>query len=147
MTGVSRRALTTAVEGMLRAAAPLVGVYVGGVPDTPPADPDGRVHVYAVLWPGPGASTQDRLVPIVDGLLWTFQITCVGGDITRCMACVDAVTGALTGRTLALANIATGYLRELGDPGPAREDRDARPSRWFVPLTYQLHATRRTTNA
>jgi hypothetical protein len=141
--GVSRRALASAIEAELRAGAPHVNVYVGAVPDTPPSDPDGRVHVYAVLYPGPGTSTQDRLVPIVDGLLWTGQVTCVGGDVERALACADAVADALTGTTLDLTGIGTGYLREIGDPGPAREDRDARPSRWFVPLTYQLHATRR----
>lgn len=140
---VSTLALAQGVEDVLTLAAPLVNVYLGAVPATPPADPDGRVHVYAVLYPTPGAATQDRLVPIIDGLTWSFQVTCVGGDPTRCLACVDAVTGALTGRPLALGGIATGWLRELGDPGPAREDRDATPSRWFVPLTYQLFATRR----
>lgn len=141
--GVSRLALAEGIAAQLRAGAPLVNVYVGEVPQTPPVDPDGRVHVYAVLWPGPGTPTQDRLVPIVDGLLWSGQVTCVGGDVTRALACADAVSDALTGRTLDLGGVRTGYLREIGDPGPAREDRDAKPSRWFVPLTYQLHVTRR----
>jgi hypothetical protein len=147
VAGVSRRVITDAIAGRLRAGAPMVTVYVGEVPDTPPTDPDGRVHVYAVLYPGPGTSTQDRLVPIVDGLLWTGQVTCVGGDVNRCLACADAVTDALTGRTIYVPGTWAGYMRELGDPGPAREDRDARPSRWFIPLTYQLHATRRVTGA
>lgn len=147
MARVSSRAIVAALEARLRAAAPLVNVYVGEVPQDPENDPDGRVHVYAVIWPGPGVPTQDRLVPIVDGLLWSGQVTCVGGDTTRALACADAVSDALTGHTLNIGGVRTGYLREIGDPGPAREDRDARPPRWFVPLTFQLHATRRTTGA
>jgi hypothetical protein len=147
VAGVSRRVIAAAIEARLREDAPMVHVYVGAVPDTPPADPDGRVHVYAVLYPGPGTSTQDRLVPIVDGLLWTGQVTCVGGDVNRCLACADAVADALTGHTFEIPGVTVGYMRELGDPGPAREDRDARPSRWFLPLTYQLHATRRVSGA
>jgi hypothetical protein len=54
VAGVSRRVIAAAIEARLREDAPMVNVYVGAVPDTPPADPDGRVHVYAVLYPGPG---------------------------------------------------------------------------------------------
>jgi hypothetical protein len=147
VAGVSRRVIAAAIETRLREDAPMVNVYVGAVEPEPPVDPDGRVHVYAVLYPGAGTSTQDRLVPIVDGLLWTGQVTCVGGDVNRCLACADAVADALTGHTFEIPGVTVGYMRELGDPGPAREDRDARPSRWFLPLTYQLHATRRVTGA
>jgi hypothetical protein len=147
VAGVSRRVIAAAIEARLREDAPMVNVYVGfrpGHPTRRPGRPGPRVrrplprprHVDA----GP-VGAHRRRAPM-DG-----QVTCVGGDVNRCLACADAVADALTGHTFEIPGVLTGYLRELGDPGPAREDRDARPSRWFLPLTYQLHATRRVTGA
>lgn len=141
---LSRRVLARAVLAQLQTAAPLVNTYLGAVPTTPPADPDGRSHMYAVIYPAPGLTTLDRLATVVDGLVWSFQVTCVGGDPDRASAAVDAVTTALTGTRLTVPGLALGPLRELGDFGPAQEDRTATPSRWFTALTYQTHVTRST---
>jgi hypothetical protein len=102
----------------------------------PPSDPDGRVHPYAVLFAGGGQRIHERLAGGPDRISWRFQVTCAGGDTTRALACVDAVTAALDGRRLVAGGWSSTPLQQDLDPGPLREDRDGAPSRWYLPLQY-----------
>lgn len=138
---MTARTNLAAVVQLLQDNAPRVTIYDRGVPDAGiPVDPDGRVHVYAALYPQATRATTSNFATDVDGHGWGFQVTCVGGDVTRALACVDAVTAALDGRPLPLPGGApTTFLQQIGDSGPVREDRDANPSRWWLALTYAVY--------
>src|SRR5665647_3278517 len=43
-------------------------------------DPDGRAHMYAVLYTSPGWLTSDRAVAAPSTLGWSFQVTFVFND-------------------------------------------------------------------
>lgn len=116
-----------------------VNTYDGEVPKTPPLDPDQRVAAYAVLYYSPGrryASSLNGRQESIDG---SFQVTCVGGDPTRALWCVDRVNAALAGATVTIAG-ATRQVRAVeADPGPLRRDDNVTPPRHYVPLRFQLH--------
>lgn len=120
---------------------PAVNHYDGEVPGTPPTDPDGRVHAYAVFYPAPGNPRARRMDRIPDTLDWTFQVTCVGGDRTRAMWCVDRIRGRLTGARVTIPAGPTVILDEVGDPGPLRRDETVNPVRLYLPLLYSTTAT------
>ncbi|WP_152185350.1 hypothetical protein [Segeticoccus rhizosphaerae] len=134
--------LHDAVLALLRAQDNL-DVFDGSVDDAgqPPVrvDPDGRAHMYAVLYVSPGRPDPGEETVCGDPgqLLWSFQVTAAGGDTNRAMQAAAKVRAALTGVRLGPA---TGRIREPFDPGPAREDRDPSPSRWYVPLPFTLEA-------
>lgn len=137
------RELADAVITLVTAGAPLVDLYPDGVGvnTVPRLDPDGAVHQYAAFYWGSGQRVSGNLTGVVDATDWSFQVTCTGGDPTRAMACVDAITNALTGQRLPVPGApSTGLLVETGGSGDVREDRDARPSRWWVAITYQILA-------
>ncbi len=144
MTLVATRLLADQVWSILDAIAGL-NSYDGEIvddndnPTTPPLDTDGRVHPYAVFYPSPGRRDLRRLAHVPTNVAWSFQVTCVGGDNTRCLWASDQVSGALTGLRLTVDGQATGKLAEGADTGPMRRDDDVTPARLFVPLLFALY--------
>jgi hypothetical protein len=125
--------------GVLEAlnAVPHITGYDGNVPANPPADTDGYVLPYWVLWPSPGIHPAEALSPgCATGpeLDWLLQVTCVGGDSIRCLQAVTLVRGALTGLTPATG---AGYLRQEPVNTPMQIDRDVTPPRHFLPLFFR----------
>lgn len=100
-------------------------------------DSDGLAHPYAALWASPGRDdpNEERESGPADALVWSFQITAAGGDVTRCRRAVARTLGALLHKRLIDGG---GFIRLDFDPGPEREDRDQAPSRWFVPLLFTV---------
>lgn len=129
----------------LISAIPEVNTYDGefvdaaGKPVTAPADPDGRVHAYAVYYPSPGFAHALLACGGTDSLDFSFQITCAGGDRTRALWCVQQVRNALTGATVTVGGQAL-QIREDGNPGPLRRDDSVSPSRFYVPLIFAINA-------
>lgn len=116
-----------------------VNTYDAEVPKQPPADPDGRVASYAVLYYSPGrryASAADGKQTSIDG---TFQVTCVGGDPTRALWCIDEVYAALAGAVVDIAGTPRRIRVEEFDPGTLRRDDNLEPPRHYAPLRFQLH--------
>lgn len=117
-----------------------INTYDGEVPSTPPVDADGRVHAYAVLYASPGALYASTLAGAQTSLLGSFQVTCVGGDPTRAVWCVDKVRTGLAGATVTIDGQTRIIRARSEDPGPVRRDDDVRPPRHYVPLEFVLHA-------
>lgn len=116
-----------------------VNTYDGEVPKQPPADEDGRVASYAVLYYSPGrryASAADGRQTSIDG---TFQVTCVGGDPTRALWCVDRVMTQLAGAVVQINGTGRRISAVEEDPGPVRRDDNVTPPRHYVPLRFRLH--------
>jgi hypothetical protein len=105
------------------------------------ADGDGRAHPYAVVYPSPGMADRMPLANVADGLLWSAQITCAGGDVDRALRAVDRVRDRLDGIRLTVAGVQVGVMREpeFATAGPVREDRDVQPSRWYAALPWELY--------
>lgn len=139
MTSAPPRALAFAdtILALLNAVEHL-NVYDNDVADTPPADPDGKTHPYAVLWSGPGTAQSTRLCGDPNQLAWGFQVTCAGGDRTRCLWAVDKVRAALTG--VRVPDGRGWRLTEVVDEARVLPDRDVTPPRFYVPLVYALPA-------
>lgn len=98
------------------------------------------VHAYAVFYPSPGRRDRRTVAPGSTNVAWSFQVTCVGGDRTRALWCVDKVTTALTGHRLQLpGRRGGGLISELADPGPIRIDRDVTPYRHYVPIDFGVY--------
>jgi len=135
----SARLLHDAVLAALQAV--LDNVFDGEVPDSPPKDGDQRVQAYVVLYSGAGRAYTEAVCATPTDLNWPFQITCVGGDETRCLWAIDATRSALTGRRLIVAGASVGLIREDGDLGPIRRDDAVQPPRHYLPLLYRLDAT------
>jgi len=116
-----------------------IDTYDAEVPATPPLDPDGRVRKYAVLYASPGNLHATALDGGQRGILGSAQVTCVGGDPARALACVDTVrTGVLGTVTV---DGATRVIRaRQEDPGPVRTDPNVWPPRHYVPFELQLFA-------
>lgn len=152
MAGISRRLLATAVMTQLATVTNATGYYgeVGiglpgtTVPATPPADADGRVKAYYVLYPSPGTPSPDQdLADEHEDLDWLIQVTAVAGYQQDLMALLDRIDGVLYRWRPVVAGIAcSGLMPPLGfDPGPARRDTDFTPNRLYVPLQYRTLAT------
>jgi hypothetical protein len=116
-------------------AVPNLDVFDGAVKAR--MDSDGRAHPYAVLWSGPGRDNPDeeRECGLGSARLWEFQVTAVGGDVARCRRAVDRTLTALLRKRLFADG---GLIRLVADPGTEREDRDVTPTRWFVPLVFNV---------
>ena len=123
-------------------AQPNLDVLDGAIDDagepTYRLDPDGRVHMTAVLWFGAGSrydTGQDALCGDRDLTPVSFQVTCVGGDANRARRAALKVRAALTGRYLM-----TGSSRctEQLDPVNPRPDNTASPARYVIPVLYGL---------
>lgn len=127
------------VLALLDAIANLT-TYDGEVPATPPLDPDGRVHPYAVLYSGPGSNVRNTLDATSTLKPWGFQVTCVGGDPQRTLWAVAAVTGALVDARLTVAGWTSSPIEHIPGPDLARDDVPI-PPRHYVPLLFSLVAT------
>jgi hypothetical protein len=120
-------------------AVPVVNAYDGEVPKTPPTDPDGRVSAYAVLYFSPGRRHANALDGGQRSVEGSFQVTCVGGDPTRALWCVDRVLAALSGASVTVDGRPRQIRVREDDPGTVRRDDNATPPRHYVPLLFQLH--------
>ena len=142
----TRRQVVAAVDTRLREIPNLqvylrrVGYVLGEDVDRPPAKispTDQRVRPYVTQHPSVGSPLEERLGGHQNGLLWSAQITCVVGDETALEPLVDAVTARLDMWRpfdgLGRLRVPVGF-----DPGPSRRDDDESPSRYWVPLQYQL---------
>lgn len=116
-----------------------VNAYDGEVPGNPPTDLDGRVHAYAVLYASPGNLYASALDGSQATLLGSFQVTCVGGDPTRALWCVDKVRTALA-TTVTLGGHVVPIRAREDDPGAVRRDDDKVPPRHWVPVDFQVFA-------
>lgn len=116
-----------------------IDVYDGEPPASPPYDDDGRVHAYAVLYGAGGSLYASSLDRTQSSLQASFQVTCVGGDMARCLACVDAVRAVLPG-PVTVDGVARRICEIEEDPGPIRTDFAVWPPRHYVPLEYELYA-------
>lgn len=114
-----------------------VEVFRGRV-DGPGMGEDGTVVAYAVAYYGAGQPRATRLGGRARNLAWSFQVTCAGGDDVKALWCVDEVRAALTGARIT-NDTRSGILRELGDAGPVRPDRDFTPWRYYLPLDFGLY--------
>lgn len=116
-------------------AVPGLNLFDTELPKNPPLDPDGRVHPYAVFFPGGGHGFGDRLNDVPTELTWDFRVLFVGGDTTRALWALDKIRGALTGKR------PTGgaRLKEVLDEVNIRTETDVVPSRTSGAILYRLH--------
>ncbi|WP_210651343.1 hypothetical protein [Nocardioides sp. SYSU D00065] len=119
-------------------AVPGINTYDGEVPSTPPLDEDDRVHAYAVLYVSAGRRAALMLDGTQSSLFSGFQVTCVGGDPTRALWCVDQVRAALLGASVTVDDREHLITASETDPGPVRRDDDVTPPRHYVPDRYDL---------
>jgi hypothetical protein len=126
--------VAAATLALLR-AVPNLNVFEAELPGNPPLDPDGRVHPYAVFFPGGGRAFGDRLNDIPTDLRWDFRVLFVGGDGDRALWALDKIRAALTGKR------PTGgaRLKELLDEVNIRVETDVVPSRTSGAILYRLH--------
>lgn len=152
MAGISRRALSTAVMTRLATVTNATGYYgeVGQglpgatVPEKPPADADGRVKAYYVLYPSPGTPSPDQdLGDTHEDLDWLIQVTAAAGYLQDLLALIDRIDAALYRWAPVVAGIqCTGLKPPLGfNPGGIQRDRDFTPNRLWTPLQYRTLAT------
>lgn len=153
MAGISRRLLATATMQHLADTVTNATGYYGEVgqglpgvtvPAEPPADGDGRVKAYYVLYPSPGTPSFDQdLGDTHEDLDWLIQVTAVAGYTTDLAALVDRLHGALYRWAPVVAGVqCSGLNPPLGfNPGPFQRDRDYSPNRLWVPLQYRTLAT------
>jgi hypothetical protein len=116
-------------------AIPHLNVFDTELPKDPPLDDDGRVHPYAVFFPGGGNAFGDRLNDAPTDVTWTCRILLVGGDKTRALWALDKVRAALTGKR------PTGgaRLKEALDGVVFRTETNVVPSRTSGLIIYRLH--------
>lgn len=117
-------------------AIPHLNMYDTELPSDPPKDPDGRVHPYAVFYPGGGNAFGDRLnADAPTDLSWTCRILFVGGDKDRALDALDWIRAALTGKR------PTGgaRLKEVLDDVTIRTETNVVPSRTSGAILYRLH--------
>lgn len=140
---ISVEALNAAVIARLNAVNPAsarVDVFDGVVNAV--MDTDGRAHPYVTVYAAPGQADRAEYAMAADGLLWSFQTTCAGGDPTRARRAIDRVRDRLDGHRLVVTGTQLGVIREpeFYTAGPLREDVAVQPSRWYVALQWELFA-------
>lgn len=125
-------------------------LFVAGEPNLfrghvtqPPANEDGSVENYAVLYSGPGQRFGSRLGSARDSYLGTFQVTCVGADDEACLWTVDRITDRLSGKQI--ATLEGGRMRRIVEDlsNQARTvlvDENVDPPRHYVPLLFRISA-------
>lgn len=120
----------------------VVNLYRGRVVN-PPADEEGNVHAYAVLFDSPGRRSGSRVGAVRDQFDGTFQVTCAGGDPTKALWCVDMVAARLTGTRIAVPG-RTRQVRIVEDESNRSRslvrDETVSPARYFVPLLFNIRA-------
>lgn len=124
--------LHQALAARLKTLSSITVYEDGDVPSRPPADAQGRVFPYAVLWPASGAPAGESSVAGQGGLDWHTQVTVAAGDLDWLLQASQAVRQALVGHVLVAG------VGPLVDETPAtlfaRRDPDVSPIRWFVPV-------------
>lgn len=130
---------TAALLTVLDAIADL-NVYDAEVPKTPPLDPDGRAHPYAVVYAGAATNERANLTGNSTTYRWPFQITVVGGDRQRCGWAAKAVTGAIVDLRLTVTGFETGLITHEPGPQMSRDDSPT-PPRHYQPLLFSLTST------
>lgn len=105
----------------------------------PTIDTDGRVKGYLVYHPSPGWQHSWTLDVDRDGLSWTFQVTCAGGDRARAEWVIKQVRAAISGAVIT-RNGQQLLIEETGDPGPLRVDDEVSPPRRWAPLQFAVEA-------
>jgi len=117
-------------------AIPDLNTFDTELPTDPPRDSDGRVHPYAVFFPGGGRAFGDRLnQDTATDLAWDFRVLFVGGDMTRALWALDKIRAALTG-----ARPSGGArLKEVLDDVTIRTETNVVPSRTSGAILYRLH--------
>lgn len=120
-----------AVQAALTGAG--LTVYLGGTPATAGWTPPDK---YAVLYPEPGEAVRESLADARTDFVTTFQVTCVGGSMERCLWVADKVRQALSG-PLSVAGRSVWRPEDLGGP-PVQRDDDTNPPSWFVPVQYRI---------
>ena len=138
MPVASVQALSDAVWAILD-GHPALTAYDSIVEPAPPVDDGGTVLGYAVFYPGAGDATPNNLAGAPGQLLWTFQVTCAGGDRGYTSWVVDTVRGLIDGKTLTVAGTRVGIMRApLGYTPPMLINSEVQPPRISVPLQYQV---------
>lgn len=110
-------------------------VYDTELPSNPLLDDDGRVHPYAVFFPGGGHAFGDRLNDAPTDVAWTCRILIVGGDKTRALWALDKIRAALTG----VRPTGGARLKETLDDVTFRTETNVVPSRTSGLIIYRLH--------
>lgn len=133
-------ALHAAVIARLKAAGIAdFEVYDSDVPSAPPAADDGRVYPYAVVWGSAGWTPDEARSITVDAagaLTWPEPVTVAAGSPTWCLDAARAVREALDGY-----RIGDDLLYEQPGTPNMQRDPDAKPPRWYVPLTFRIGPT------
>lgn len=111
-------------------------VYLGGTPTSSGWSPPDK---FAVLYPEPGEAVRESLADARTDFMTTFQVTCVGGDLERCLWVADKVRAALSVQ-LTVAGRSAWKPEDLGGP-PVQRDDDVTPPLFFVPVQYRLKST------
>lgn len=111
-------------------------VYLGGTPTSSGWAPPDK---FCVLYPEPGEAVRESLADARTDFMTTFQVTCVGGDLERCLWVADKVRQALSVQ-LTVAGRNAWKPEDLGGP-PVQRDDDVTPPLWFVPVQYRLKST------
>lgn len=142
---VTTRAVHDVVWALLDAVTG-VNTYDGeivdaqGKPTTPPrAATSDRVAAYAVLYFSPGRRHANALNGDQRSIEGAFQVTCVAGDPSSALWCVDKALAALAGVSVTVDGVARQIRVREDDPGPVRRDDNVTPPRHYVPLQFQLH--------
>ncbi len=130
---VEPSALHTATLARLKTLTTLA-VYDGDVPPSPPADSQGRVYPYAVLWPASGVAPLEQAVDAVAvGTDWMCQVTVAAGDPSWVLPAVQKVRQVLAGWSPAEGAVLT---EETPRSVTVLRDDDVTPKRWFMPLQF-----------
>lgn len=139
MSGPPLADLHEGTLNLLRAHVGQIAVFDADVPAKPPADSHGFVKPYIVVWPFVGNPIDVPLngIALPPGYLHQTQLTCVGGDVTRCMQALSAARVALQGRRPYLT--ASPYDEQVTNE-PIRVDPDIGPSRHYAPLIFTCTA-------
>lgn len=115
---------------------PHVTVYAGKVDDKPPADASGRVFPYIVLWTSGGRrppESRSLEADSTDDLYWRANVTVAAGDSGWVLQAATAVRQALDGQVLVPFS---SPLEEDVATFDVLEDRDVRPHRMFLPMSF-----------
>lgn len=128
-----RNAILTVLQGIEH-----LTVFDGIVATQPTLDPDGKVHPYAVLWAA--AAFEERTSLAVTGTLLdlSFQVTCAGGDVNRCLWAVDQVRAALVGVRLTVTGWNPALISQPPGVPTVLLDEQPHPPRHYTPLQFRV---------
>lgn len=134
--------LHAAVVARLRDQVPAVTVYDGDVPKNLPADANGRVYPYVVVWDSPGSfpATEAATLGSVDyaALEWECRATVAAGDLAWLRSAAARVRKALLGYRP--GSRLSGTLSDEDTVPVTQKELDTTPARYYVPLLFTLGA-------